>query len=362
MRYKEYDDPEAFEQQVFSLVADLHATRFPASKYPPGMLEDWLLVQYERACEKQDMSSGSYLDGGKPVGANTYACLWRNIVEDAFETCTSVIAKKAIWIAAASATIMLNDAILVKHVAPSLYLRARFMPRDAKGGNFNFFAGHYTHKDYRVTTLVAASQRLQLGDKVANEHIRQWLSSISMAPGVLPIRKYSADPDTAKEAQLLQNNALWWDVVVPFCKNNPDDKLLSDKIFFYLPISPGKEAALNLVQTLTIPHQQQWAYANILFTGKTPLDAREFWEQAFPKSIAMVTQDCRLYLALFQLRADDAKTLAARIDTPLVTMLDSLGSYSIKTMAEMLYARWLDKTEDTPELPKDWFDDTLLSF
>lgn len=356
------NDNDAFEQQFHGLVGDLQATRFPTSKYPPGMLEDWLLAQYDRACERHDMLDGLHLDGRNSVGADDYSRLWANIVEDAFDTCKSITAKKAIWGACASATLLHNNAMLVKQTAPILYERTRFMPKGAKEKRIDIFAGVYAPNDFRLTTLVAASQRMQMGDASANSHIRQWLQAISMAPGVLPIRKHSAAPSTADKEQLRTNHVLWWDVVVPFCKKNPDDKLLSDKIFFYLPVNPGKEAAQHLVQSLSIPHQQQWAYANILFAGQTPQDAKEFWEQAFSKSIAHTTQDCRLYLALFQMRTDDAKELARKIDAPLIAMLESLDSYSIKTMAEMLYARWLDKTEETPELPQDWFDETSLGF
>ena len=65
---------------------------------------------------------------------------------------------------------------------------------------------------------------------------------------------------------------------------------------------------------------------------------------------------------MLQLKPDDAKELAAAVDAPTVAMLETLDSYSAKTMADMLYGRWFSKAADAPELPQDWYDDTTLGF
>ena len=364
MRYNRYND-DTIEEQFPGLVEDLNGSRFPKNKYPQGVIQEWLLVQYERACEAQDfmVENMAFMDNQTPVlGANDYASLWEGIVEEAFETCKSVTAKKTIWEAAALATISQNNALLVKHAAPLLYQRAKFMPPDAKEKRIDIFAGSYSAKDYRLTTLVAATQRLQLGDEAANEHVRQWLKDISLAPGVLPMRKRNAAPNANAKDEARDNQVLWWEVVVPFCQKNPAEVLLSDKIFFYLPITPEKETALHLIQSLPAVHQQQWAYANIFGVSNKPEATRDFWVQAFPPDLAPAMRDCRLHLALLQLKSNDAKALAETVDMPMVAMLETLDTYSIKTMSEMLYGRWLAKAEDTPELPEDWYDDTALGF
>ena len=363
MRYNRYND-DTIEEQFPGLVEDLNGSRFPKNKYPQGVIQEWLLVQYERACEAQDfmVENMAFMDNQTPVlGANDYASLWEGIVEEAFETCKSVTAKKTIWEAAALATISQNNALLVKHAAPLLYQRAKFMPSDAKEKRIDIFAGTYPDKDYRLTTLVAATQRLQMGDSEANTHVRHWLKSICMAPGVLPIRKRSAAPSVEAKEEARANQVLWWEVVVPFCQKNPNESLLSDKIFPYLPITPGQETGQHLVRSLPELHQQ-WAYANILGAGQNLSEMCSFWRQAFPDNLPPAVRDCRLHLAMLQLKPDDAKELAAAVDAPTVAMLETLDSYSAKTMADMLYGRWFSKAADAPELPQDWYDDTALGF
>lgn len=363
MPYTRYND-DTIEEQFPGLAEDLNASRFPKTKYHPGVLQEWLLVQYERACAHQDMlvDNMAFMNNAAPViGANDYASLWHHIIETAFDVCKSATAKKAIWGAVALATIGQDNALLVKHAAPLLYMRAKSMPADAKEKRIDIFAGEYSANDYRLTTLVAATQRLQMGDANANEHVRQWLKSICMAPGVLPARKQKASPGVEAKEETRANQVLWWEVVVPFCQTNPNELLLSDKVFPYLPIAPGHETGQHLVRSLPERHQQ-WAYANILGTGQNPSEMCAFWRQAFPDSLTPEIRDCRLHLAMLQLKPDDAKELAAAVDGPTVAMLETLDSYSAKTMADMLYGRWFSKPQEAPELPKDWYDDTTLGF
>lgn len=368
MRYNQYDD-EIQDNQFYGLAEDLRASRFPSKKYDSVIIEDWLLLQYERACEYEDRIGDElfHLDKGEghfPVGAQQYALLWEGITQSAFSLCKSATAKKAMWGAIATATMMQSNALLVKRSAPFLLEHAKWMPRDAGAKKIDVFAGNFSPKDHRLTTLVIASQRMQLGDPAGSAHIRQWLAAISLAPGVLPIRKWAATSiEDRKSEDARRNQTLWWEAVVPFCRMHSTDKLLSESIFFYLPISPTKEAGLDLVKSLPQLHQQQWAYANIVGGSNTPEETRNFWTQALSEKVPQRELDLRLHLALLQLRGRDADNLARDIDGSTAAMLDSLGTYSTKMMSDMLYARWLDQpVVETPELPLDWYDDTTLGF
>lgn len=359
-----YND-EAVKEQLYLVAQDLQSTRFPTERYKAGVLEEWLFVQFDDACARQERFTDPvlYLDKNlKPFCIGRPEDLWLTIIADAFDMCKSTAAKKCIWGAIAQATLSRDEPVFIKKSADFLYERARWIPKNAKDKRIEFFASIYTPKDYRLHTLVAAGQRLQQNDAVANAHVGQWLKSISMAPGVLPIRKRMATPSSEGKEGMRKNQILWQEVVVPFCRENPQETLLSNKIFFYLPISPTLLEGTHLIESLKDAHQQQWAYANILGPEQTLNDSLRFWEQAFPDTLPQHMRDFRLHLALLQLDPERGKVLSGKIDLPTVAMLESLGDYSKKSMADVVYSRWMDKLEGTSELPNDWYDAGSLGF
>lgn len=353
------------KEQFHFIPQDLRSARFPTKQYESGMLEEWLFLQFDDACTRQEQFTDqvSYLDETlKPFCAGSPADLWLTIIADAFDMCKSTAAKKCMWGAIAQATLSQDEPSFIKQSAAFLYERAQWMPKNIKEKRIAFFAGSYSPEDYRLHTLLAAAQRLQQNDAVAKAHLGQWLKSISMAPGVLPIRKRMATPWIENKDEMRRNKMLWREVVVPFCRNNPQETLLSNKIFFYLPISPTLLEGTHLIESLKEAHQQQWAYANIVGLEQTLDDALQFWEQAFPDTLPQHMRDFRLHVALLQLDPERGKILSENVDLPTVAMLESLGDYSKKSMTDVVHSRWINNVEGAAELPKDWYDEVCLDF
>ena len=354
---------ETVKKRFYLLAQDLQSTRFPTKQYESGMLEEWLFLQLDEACARQEQFTDqiSYLDETlKPFCTGSPADLWLTIIADAFDMCKSTAAKKSMWGAIAQATLSQDEPAFIKQSAAFLYKRAQWIPKNIKEKRIAFFAGIYSPNDYRLHALVAAVQRLKKNDAAANAHVSQWLKFISLAPGVLPIRKQMATPWLENKDEMLRNKILWREVVVPFCRNNPQETLLSNNIFFYLPISPTLLEGTRLIENLKEAHHQQWAYANIVGIEQTLDDSLRFWGQAFSDTLPQQTRDFRLHLALLQLDSERGKVLSKKTDSATVAMLDSLGDYSKKSMTEVLYSRWINNVEGAAELPKDWYEEVCL--
>lgn len=371
MRYNSSDNYEYYkidkivETQFMDLVRDLQAPRFSKNKYSQRYIENWLLTQYEQDCEEQEFLVEHIARATRSSLAmpeEEYGRLWHKIIVAAFELCKSEKAKKAVLNAIVSASISEDSGLLVKQAVPFLYETIEQLQRGKKQEIITIFSGNYDEDDYSFTTLIAAAQCMLLGNKAANEHIKKWLQSISLPGGTLPSRNSLLSiSDKSIQDTWNSNQVLWQDVIIPFCRKNPGYNLLSEKSVVYLPVEFGNESSPRLIKALTTPHQQQWAYSNVMM-GKNNKGALEFWEQACSQDIFQSTRDFRLQLALVQLIEDDAALLARKIDMPMVIMLETLGEYSTATMAEMLYSRWLNADEEKSELPLDFYDAETLGF
>lgn len=359
MRYEENE----WEELFYELTAALQESRFPVHTYSTELIADFLLWHYEKRCERQDLLDENILDVEyPPFAARGYGALWENIISHSFSICKSSRAKRSMWAAIAQATISQDDPLLVKYAATLLGKNSQWMPKEAKEQKTAFFGGVYAPGDYRLTTLVCAVRRMQEDDAAGQEHIRQWLISLCLAPGVLPMRKHAAMPSENTSHVMRRNQTFWWEVVVPYCNKAPHDALLSERIFPYLPISPGEEEGRHLINSLPSMQHQQWAYANLLGVMQNANETYSFWKNSFPTTLTSSERDLRLHCGLLQVASSYAQELATEVDSPTVAMLESLNSYSRKTMVDLVYTRWLDQSQNSSELPQNWYDETDFGF
>lgn len=347
---------------MYAVLEDrLRASRFKLERHEQELLECWVSDSYEHLCSEQDM----FVDvlqknDAPPMGVADYAVLWTVMAGDLFELCKSVAAKKAMWAAIAAVAMEQGTPLLLKQTIPFLEERKEWMPKKVEERGLSPFVGTYNGNDYRTSTLVVAAQRMKTGDLAASEHLRSWLKTTTLAPGVLPVRKYGTGK-ALEATQVHENQLKWLEVVIPFCEKHPHDMLMSPHVCIDLPFKPAAQLALHCASRLSQGHQQ-WLYANTILSCNNPSELRQFWETVLEKTTDEQHRDIRLHMAMTQVQSKDAHNLAMDADPRTVALMESLGTFSQKGLADLLYTRWMHPPNQTVELPPSWFDDSNPSF
>lgn len=352
-----YEKPQQkIDRLCEGLETRLGASRFKLQPYEEGLIEYWVMSSYDKLCADQDMFGDLLQQQGKPATDITdYTALWLMMAQDMFGICRSVAAKKSMWGAIANVALEQGSSHITRNTASFLESRSEYMPADAVKRGISCFVGIYREHDYRLSTLTLAAQRLSRGDLPASEHVRQWLKSITLAPGVLPARKYGTG-STLGHPEMQENQRKWLDVVVPFCEHHPKEVLLSEHVFLDLPFKPQPELVLHCAAQLSQEHQQ-WLYANVIWSNTNSSELLNFWDKVLEKTTEEQHRDLRLHLAMTQLKNVDVHHFASSVDPQTVAVMDSLGTYSQKGLADLLYTRWLSPPHRTIELPTAWFDE-----
>lgn len=348
MEYYPEDDEQRDSDRA--LVEALRQSRFPAMLHPEVRVVNWLYRQLDETWQRhQNVFHELHLNAVSEAG------IWRMIASDALAMSRSAAAKKVMWSAIAMASRDFEDAHLIEAVAPLLLENVQWRPKDAVAKNIECFAGVYTPGKYKLAPLLTAAKNVD-SDPAAQAFVREWLAHLALAPGVLPVQKYRAQRDATSEADMRTNTVLWRHVVVPFMKSHPEEPLFGGRLFFHLPINPDEDEGKELLQALDRPAHRQSVYANMLcYRQPTPIVGR-IWEDAQTEDLTSEQRDLRLHLAMLHLEGYDARKLAERVDSASVGMLDSLGTFTHKEMAQITYSRWFDRPSQSMELPTDWFD------
>lgn len=346
----EYDQDDEQRDGNRALVDALRQSRFPPMLHPEVRVANWLYQQLDETWQRHQ-----HVFHEHHLSAVSEAGMWKMIATDALAMSRSAAAKRIMWSAIAMASRDFEDAHMIEAIAPFLLENAQWRPKDAVAKNIECFAGMYTPGKYQLAPLLMAAQNLD-NDPAAKAFVREWLAHLALAPGVLPVQKYRAQRDATSETDMRANAVLWRHVVIPFMRSHPDDPLFGGRLFFHLPINPDEDAGKELLESLDRPAQRQSVYANMLCHRQpTPVVVR-IWDDAQTEDLTPEQKDLRLHLAMLHLENYDARKLANRVDPASVGMLDSLGTFTHKDMAQILYTRWVDRPSQALELPTDWFD------
>ena len=345
-----YYNDAAREDNYYEVANALGQSRFPAMAHPEARIGHWLYEQFEQLCQKHHDVAGQL-----NLSVLSEAAIWKMLSTDAFAMCRSAVAKRAMWSAIAMSSKQFNDARIIQAIAPFLLESSQWRPKDALAKNIECFAGIYTPGKYERASLLTAAQNVGINPS-ADSFVREWLTHLTLAPGVLPVRKYRAQRGATTEANMQDNAVLWRNVVVPFMKRYPNDPLFGGRMFFHLPINPDEHEAKELLQSLDLPEQRQSVYVNMLCHRRPMPLVLGIWEEAQLGELTPEQKDLRLHLAMLHLDGYNARALADCVDPATVGMLDSLGTFTPENMAQLTYTRWFDRPRQTMELPSDWFD------